>query len=48
MDRLRLRQILDMGQARLARFANLPIDPSSESIRGSTVACLARASSRVC
>lgn len=28
MDRLRLRQILDMGQARLARFANLPIDPA--------------------
>ncbi|PBK59302.1 hypothetical protein ARMSODRAFT_966963 [Armillaria solidipes] len=34
MDRLRLRYILDLGQARLARFADLPIDlPQSQHAR---------------
>ncbi|KAK0432522.1 hypothetical protein EV421DRAFT_1500033 [Armillaria borealis] len=34
MDHLRLRHILNLGQARLARFANLPIDPAQSQSAG--------------
>ncbi|SJK98743.1 uncharacterized protein ARMOST_02012 [Armillaria ostoyae] len=34
MDRLQLRHILDLGQARLARFANLPTIPAQSQLAG--------------